>query len=58
MLSYIIKTSPEVSKRGVEGGVSAYFSSGKNDAQQIASLINSLGLTERSRVLEFAAGYT
>ena len=57
ILSYIIKTSPEAMEHGVEGGVSAYFSSGRNDAQQIARLIKSLGLTEPSRVLEFASGY-
>ncbi len=57
ILSYIIKTSPESLRDGVEGGVSAYFSSGKNDAEQVARLISSLGLTERSLILEFASGY-
>jgi SAM-dependent methyltransferase len=57
ILSYIIAKSPESHRDGGEGGVSAYFSSGKNDAEQVARLIYSLGLTEQSRILEFASGY-
>jgi len=56
-LAYIIEYSESSAAHGPAGGVQEYFESGKTDAMKIEALLKKLGLSPKSNILEFAAGF-
>lgn len=57
LMTHVVSYSARTVERGPAGGLSEFFESGANDAQQIKDIAAQFGITQSAAVLEFASGY-